>query len=266
MSKHTERLGINDPEIAAMVDEGTEILADPDRVHELAGRRLALRCLELESLFESRVFRVGIVGNPDRGKTTYAYSCFKTLEVLDFPASYTDLDIYSACGVSISGHVPWEKRPRNRNPTSEEVKANIQSYYQVTSGIAIADFPGMAHDEYQPERLAAVDLAIVLGRNNLDRLDWERVIDENGISRIWLHTRLDQSVRMLIQPAVYNLKRNPRPMEIDIITSLTRILEIAAEMKGKQLVDIYKRYPDAFSETERMVLEEVLDLEFAPIA
>jgi hypothetical protein len=255
-----------DLDLFMFVDEGNEILADPERVHELAGRRLALRCVELESFFQSQVFRIGIVGNPDRGKTTYAYSCFKTLEVLGFPTSYTDLDIYSACGVSISGRVPWEHRPRNRNPTPEEVEANIQAYKQVTSGIAIADFPGMARDRYQQQRLGLVDLAIVLSHfYNLDRREWDEVIDTAGVSSTYLETRQESQPRMVNLPSVYNLNRQPRPLEIDIMVSVTKILEIAAEMKDVPLVDIYERYPDAFSQAEIIILEEVLDFEFAPI-
>ncbi len=265
MSSRTERGKIIDSEVAELAEESREILSSPARVGDLACRRFALRCVQLKEHFENNVFRLGVVGNPNRGKTTYAYSCYRNLKLFHFPSSYTELDIYSPSGEAIAGRIGWNERIIRSTANEEEVRQSINEYLKVSKGIAIADFPGRPENPYQPDRLGELDLALILGSNIKDQEKWRQVVSSVGVSWTWLNTRLNPGPRLQINPTIYGLRREPKPFALDIIVSLTRILEIAAEMNGVPLVDIYEEYPGEFSEAERVVLEETLDFEFAPI-
>jgi len=258
-----EREGTNtDPRVAELVKQAEGILAVPEEVYDLAGKRLALRCVELEPFLTSDTFRLGIVGNPNRGKTTYAYSCYQALKIYSFPTSYFDLDIHSASGQAISGQLRWEERSKNPNPSPREVRESIKAYEEVGPGVVVGDFPGKVDNPYQQDRLKVVDLAIVLGVSMADRGGWQEVVAESGVPALWLRSQLDRILRYPLDPTIYALNREPKPTDLGVLTSLTRILEVVAETKD---VSLSNPWP-FFTEAERVVLEEVLDFQFAPFA
>lgn len=258
-----ERDDINtNPRVTELVKQAEGILADPEGVYDLAGKRLALRCVELEPFLTPDTFRLGIVGNPNRGKTTYAYSCYQALEMYRFPAVYFDLDIYSVSGLAISGQVRWEERPKRSKPSMTEIRELIRGYKEAGPGIVVGDFPGRVDSPYQLDCLKAVDLAIILGVSTADRKAWQELVGKSGVPALWLRSQLDKTPSYPLDPTVYALNREPKPTDLDVLTSLTRILEVVAEMKGVSLSSPWS----FFSEAERMILEEVLDFNFAPFA
>ncbi len=258
-----------DPHVNWLVHEGGRILADPERVQELAGRRLAFRLVELEDHFRTHSYRLGIVGNPHRGKSTYAYSCYETLSDYHFPAHYVDLDIYSPSGLANSGHHDLANRPKRTDAPKEEVLASIRGFRATGPGIVFGDFPGLPDKPYQPRRIKAVDMAIVLGDDSSDRGKWLERLSKAKKDALWLRTRSDNVRAYPLDPTIYALDRKPRPNSLDVVTSLTRILEVIGKKIGIPLANVWEKLPNGripFSEPERMVLAEILDFEFAPYA
>jgi len=243
-----------------LTKQAKDILSEPEQIYGLAGKRFALRCAELESSLGSNAFRLGIVGNPNRGKTTLAYSYYRALEIFGLPTAYFDLDIYSYSGLAISGEIDWEKRPKRLDASQKEVEGSILAFKGIDSGMVIGDFPGRADNLYQLNRLRAVDLAIVLGTDVADRSDWQELVEKSGTSFLWLRSRLNGALCYPFDPTIYALDRKPRPAGLDVLISLTRILEVVAEIRGVSLSDPWS----PFTEAERLILEEVLDLNFAP--
>lgn len=251
-----------DPHVAELVKQAEGILADPEEVYDLAGKRFALRCVELEPFLTSDTFRLGVVGNPNRGKTTYAHSCYQALKMYGFPTSYSDLDIYSVSGQAISGQVRWEERPKRPKPSPREVRESIKAHEKAGPGMVVGDFPGKVDDPYQRDRLKATDLAIVLGVNIADRRGWQELVTGSEVPALWLRSQLDRTLRYPLDPTIYALNREPKHTDLDVLTSLTKILEVVAEMRDVSLSDPWP----FFTEAERVVLEEVLDFQFAPFA
>ncbi len=251
---------IEDPAIRSLVAESRKIWSDTDAVYDLAGRRFALRCAELEPYFRSRTFRLGIIGNPNRGKTTLAFSAHKTFGLYGFPSQYVDLDIYTHSGRAISGEIGWAQRPKRADAPRREVLESVRRFRKARRGIIVGDFPGRPDNPYQGERLKAVDMALVLGDNPKERLTWLAMAAKVGKPATWLRTNEAYTRKFPMDPTVYNLNRDVHPATLDLLTALTRILENVARLVGVKTAD-----PGAFfSEPERVILEEVLDFEFAP--
>ena len=198
-----------DPKIDFLVHEGRKILKDPEWVNDLAGRRLALRLVELEDYFKGHTFRIGIVGKPNRGKSTYAYSCFRSLELFKFPTHYFDLDLYSNSGQALRGTVKWEDRPKRADAPKEETLASIQAYKDTGPGIVFGDFPGRPNNPYQSRRVRSSDIAVVLGDDPEDRKAWQRIVYKTHTPSLWLRTRKDTAHTYPKDPTVYGLNRIP---------------------------------------------------------
>lgn len=254
----------DDPHIRYLVTEGEKILHSPERVLDLAGRRAALRMVDVEDYFRDHTFRLGIVGNPNRGKTTYAYSLYTSLKDSMFPAHYVDLDIYSQSGPAIAGRIAWDERPKRNDAPKRDVMESLRKFKNVQPGLVIADFPGRADNPYQPRRAKALDMAVLLGDDPTDRDKWMRILEHAHKPYLWMRTRPDGKRTYPLDPTIYHLDREPKPHSLDITTSQTRILEVIANMRDIPLHDIWKM--GIFTEPERMILEEVLDFEFAPYA
>lgn len=265
----TGRERYKDPKIDFLFEQSKKILRDPEHMYDLAGRRFALRLLELQDHFKDHSFRIGIVGKPNRGKSTYAYSCFRTLALYKFPTQYVDLDIYSNSGLALRGIVKWKDRPKRPDAPKEETLASIRAYKDTRPGIIFGDFPGRPDNTYQSKRVRASDMAIVLGDNPEDREAWHRIVTKTHTPSLWLRTRADTKHTYPIDPTIYGLKRIPKPGGLDVMTSLTRILEVAARQLGLPLINLWKPLPNGvipFSDPEQLILREVLDFEYAPYA
>lgn len=259
----------SDQKINWLVEQGRAILDNPERVYDLAGRRLALRLIKVEDYFKKHSFHLGIVGNPNRGKSTYAYSCFRTLELYQFPAQYFDLDIYSNSGLALRGIVNWEDRPKRLDAPKKETLLSIKAYNDIKPGIVFGDFPGRPSNPYQARRVQSSDMAIVLGDDPEDRKAWHHIVSKTHTPSLWLRTRSDHTRTYPIDPTVYGLNRTPKPGGLDIITSLTRIIEVITKQIGLPMDNIWKTLPNGitpFTEPERLILQEILDFEFAPFA
>lgn len=251
-----------DSKIAWLFQEGQKILSDPERVFELVGKRLALRVVELEKYFATNTFRLGIVGNPNRGKTTYAYSCFSLLQNYRFPTQFVDMDIYSYSGNAIAGKIRWEDRPKRSDAPKKDVTESINVLRKAGPGIVIADFPGRPDNEYQPDRLKEFDLVMLLGNNRKDRKRWDAQVTKANVSSLWLRTQADKKLQYPIDPTIYDLNREPKPYGLDVMTSLTRVMEVIGRMVGIPVPNPW----GLFSEPERLILEEMLDFKYAPLA
>lgn len=251
-----------DPHIAELVVQSRKILDNPEYVFDLAGKRLALRCVELEPYFASHTFRLGIIGNSNRGKTTYAYSSYLALQNYRFPSRYADLDIYSYTGRAIRGQIGWENWPKRTDAPKKEVLESVREFRNAGPGIVIGDFPGKPDKPYQPYRIKAVDMTVLLGNDSLDRSKWERLVTISRKPSLWLRSQPDSIRRYPLDPTLYDLQRIPKPGGLDVMTSLTRIMEVIARIVNVPLRNPWK----IFTEPERVVLEEVLDFEFAPYA
>jgi len=247
----------------ALADEAREILENRELVYDITGRRLALVAINLKDYLSrpGNTFHLAIVGNPNRSKTTYAYSCYEVLKEYGVPSSYHDLDIYTQSGKAIAGEISWDQRiKRGLSEISEtEIGQSIQSYHKDQSGVVIADFPGKLDDPYQIERLKGSDLAIVLGRDREEIRRWERFCTDNDVRHRFLISETELPLPYVVPyPSFYNLTREPRfsPM---LLASVTSILQEIANIRGLSL----PKWESYFSKAERVVLCEVLDFTFS---
>lgn len=247
----------------ALADEARAILENRELVNDVVGRRLALFAVTLKDHLSipQNSFHLAILGNPNRSKTTYSYSCYEVLETYGVPTSYHDLDIYTQSGKAIAGEIAWDKRvKRDLGEIPEtEIDQSIQSYRKDQSGVVIADFPGKLDDPYQIERIRGSDFAIVLGRNREEIRPWERLCTGNKVRHRFLVSETEPPLSYsVLYPSFYNLTREPRfsPM---LLVSVTSILQEIADMRGLSL----PKWESFFSKAERVVLGEVLDFAFS---
>lgn len=247
----------------ALADEARKILENRELVYDIAGRRLALVAIGLKDYLSrpGNTFHLAIVGNPNRSKTTYAYSCYEVLEAYGVPSSYHDLDIYTLSGKAIAGEIAWDQRVKRslREISETEIVQSIQSYRKDQSGVVIADFPGKLDDPYQTERLKGSDLAIVLGRNREEIRRWEKLCEDSGVGHRFLISETQPPLPYtILYPSFFNLTREPRfsPM---LLVSVTSILQQIAEMRGLSLPE----WEGYFNKAESVVLREVLDFTFS---
>ncbi len=242
--------------------QASDILHNYDHTYDLVGRRLALRGIELTPHLQTLPFRLGVVGNPNLGKTTLAYSYFKLLEVYGVPTQYVDLDLYSQSGPAIAGEIAWDQRTKRNAVPEEEVLSSIAAYNNIPAGLVVADFPGRISNPHNPERIRGTDLILILTEKDEDRYAWMKLVSDNRRPFLWLQSVPSLQRTVPIHPSVRELMRKPKPFSIDVMISLTRILEMIAEMNTIPLHDIWTHLTQA----ERVVLEEVLDFEFAPLS
>ena len=247
----------------ALAEEARKILENRELVYDIAGRRLALVASNLNDYLSrpENTFHIAIVGNPNRSKTTYAYSCYEDLEEYGVPSSYHDLDIYTQSGKAIAGEIAWNQRIKRslREISETEITKSIQSYHKDQSGVVIADFPGKLDDPYQIERLKGSDLAIVLGRDREEIRRWEKLCSDNNVGHRFLISETQPPLPYtVLYPSFYNLTRKPRfsPM---LLVSVTSVLQQIAEMRSLNLPG-WERY---FNKAELVVLREVLDFTFS---
>jgi len=96
--------------VARLAKKSGEILQDEGKVYDLVGKRLAWWAVGVEAGLKESPFRLGIVGFPNRGKTTFAYSMFSLLKAYGMSAQYVDLDVHSNSGPAIAGEIEWRDR------------------------------------------------------------------------------------------------------------------------------------------------------------
>ena len=105
----------------------------------------------MENYFADHVYRLGIVGDPNRGKTTLAYTYYDLLNKFSFPARYYDLDIYSPSGKAIAGTISWDERKKEPNVSEKAVVSSINCLKKIQGGLVVVDFPGRRDNPYTPE-------------------------------------------------------------------------------------------------------------------
>ena len=174
--------------------------------------------IELEDHCRTRPYLLGIVGNPNKGKSTYAYSCYETLGNYHFPTHYVDLDIYAPSGLAISGEENWKTRLKRSDASKEDILASIARFRATGPGIVFGDFPGLPDKPYQPRRVRAVDMAIVLGDDPADRAKWLDRISKVKQNALWLRTRPDDIRVYPLHPTIYDLNRKSRPNSLTMET------------------------------------------------
>lgn len=249
--------------IPFLVEESRKILNDRELIYDLAGKRLALRAIELRGHLSepANTFRLAIIGNPNRSKTTYAYSCYSVLKTYDVPAKYHDLDVYTQSGMSISGVIGWNERVKRtlEEIPKEEIHESIQTFIDDVPGIVIGDFPGKIEDPYQAQRLEKADLAIILAKDPEEVEEWAKLCTSLGVGYRWLISETEPPLPYdILYPSFYNLTREVRfsPM---MLISATSILEEIAAIRDLTLSNI----ENCFSQAELVVLQEILDFHFS---
>ncbi|MCH7730140.1 hypothetical protein IID21_01260 [Patescibacteria group bacterium] len=246
-----------------LAEEAHKILEDQKLVYDLAGKRLALRTVELEAYLSQpeNTFRLAIVGPPNRSKTTYAYSVYSVLKKYDLSTHYLDLDLYTESGLAISGMIDWAQRTKRtlEEVGEEKILESIKTFGNLKGGIVVGDFPGKIDDPYQTQRLKQTELAIILAKDHEEIKEWSDLCSTLGVKYRWLISETEPPLKYeILYPSFYNLTRNVRfsPM---ILVSVTSILEEIAAIRNITLSNVGAH----FSQPERVVLEEVLDFHFS---
>lgn len=203
--------------------QAQEILNNPEEVYDLVGKRLALTSAILHKHFlnPTNTFRLAVVGNPNTGKTTFAYSIAKILELYQTPTTYVDLDIYTESGRAISGEIKWEER-RKRDLEEiplDETLGSIDKFANAKPGIIIGDFPGRITNEFQGRRLKQANLALILALNEQDLSHWVNLCSKNEVGYIHAISKQSFTPEAPIHPQVHSLHR-----QIQINTSLSPLL------------------------------------------
>ncbi|MFX1537554.1 MAG: hypothetical protein ACFFDI_25410 [Promethearchaeota archaeon] len=240
--------------------QALEILNDRDRIYDLAGRRFAFYCVQVEEYFNQHCFRLGVLGNPNRGKTTFVASSVGALSVYGIQAIYADLDVYTQSGLAMFGMIGWEDRPKNHDLSEEVVLKNIQRYSELSSGLVVADFPGRFDNPYHADRLASTDLALILAKTEKERLGWIELAENTNTPWLWLESKRKFRVAPPILPFIFGLDRTAN-WDVKIFVILTRVIQAIAIMREISLIHPWP----FFTEAERVVLEEVLDFLCAPL-
>ena len=259
----------DDRKIEELVRQTETIIKDPNSLYDVVGKRLAFRSAELQRHFldPSNKITFGILGNPNSGKTTFAYSCFRILDVYGLPAHYHDLDVYTRSGDAMAGKVSWQQRTKKTQEQvgPEGVQHSIQELKEVAGGIVIADFPGMIDDPFQKMRLKAIDLAIIFVKT-IDELDeWTTLC--SGVNRGFRFLITHRTFPNFMQPVEEEQAVMPIISDMDrrvvfnpaTLTITTSILEEAAVLTHAPK----SNYHAFFTQAELTVLEEFLDPMFS---
>jgi len=263
-----------------MAQESLAILNDSEKVYDLAGKRLALRCLNIAPFFDDleNPFRLGIIGPSNRGKTTFTWDLYSLLlaywpSQLGILPTVHDLDIFTNSLPAAAGIIKWKDRKKNPHPSPEEERASIAEFRTLRGGIIIADVPGKLTGDYTPHRVAACHAVVILVDSIKEIPAWRKLTTESGIPAAWLISdpkhKGPVATKRVIHPTVFDLNREPRPFRVSLITTLTRILEMIARSRNIPLLNIWSLIdPDtndpAFSKAERILLQEYLDFYYAP--
>ena len=204
---------------------------------------------------------MGILGNPNVGKTTFGAKAYEMLQLYGVTASHLfDLDSYSPSVEAALGKIAWDERVKKNEISAKEFISSIEEFLSL-KGLVIADFPGQIEDKFQVHRILTLDLGFVLANNANDRTSWLWVLKSLGKPFVWLQSRIVADLSNPIDPFITNLNRNAYQFDVRILIILTRIIEHIAYQTGMELTDI-----DAFfTQAERIVLHEFLDFFYAPL-
>lgn len=251
------------PKVDSLVNESRKILNDPNRVFELAKTRLFFLATELLDHFNKpeNTFRIAVIGDTNLGKTTFAYSVFNILRNhCSFPAYYIDLDLHTESGSAISGKIKWEERRKRtqKEIPPQKIHDSINLFAKSGPGITLGDFPGRIDNPSQIERLNQANLALIFALDKGGKDQWARLCTKAGIGYRWVISRTTPSLENPIYPQITGLRRRVI-FDTEITTSVTSILEEAAEMTGAPK----SVYENIFTQAELVVLQEYLDFLFS---
>lgn len=245
--------------------EAGKILDDPVKVFKLIFRRIEIlkACLIEPLSREENATRVAVVGYPNRGKTTFAYSVAQILDGLGFPANYVDLDIYTQSGLAMSGEVSWSNRPKNdfkKNPSQEMQNQNrvLKSYTETKPGIVIGDCPGRIDNPSNKLFLKNSDFAVILCANLTEMNAWAKLCSEAGVGHFWLISKPKIDMNPPIYPQISKLNRQTK-LDYQTMIAATDLLFLFADIRNIQVPE----YENFFTNPELVVLEEHLDFLFS---
>ena len=241
-----------------LASQAHDILQNPEVVYDLTGKRLALISALTQNHFTDikNGFRLAIVGNPNTGKTTFSYSVSEILKLYRVPCTYIDLDLYTNSGKAISGEIEWKERNKRSadNIPEAEIMKNIKDFSSPRIGITIGDFPGKINNEFQPQRLKGVNLALILAHNKQDADKWMDLCSTNGIRFRFLISEDDH----ILYPQAVDFKRKT-VFSIPNLIYATSVLKEAVEKTNGPKIP----FDSFFSQPELVILEEVLDFKFS---
>lgn len=244
-----------DPNFKLLVRESEKILENPEEVYDLAGKRLALRGLQLKEHFSKpeNTVRFAVVGNSNLGKTTYSYTVAQILDLYSIPVNYVDLDLHTQSGLAMAGVTNSWVTTRAEIP-EDEINKSIKDFAQSGPGIVLGDFPGRLENPHQVNRLKTSSLALIFALNLKERDEWAELCDKAGVGFRWVISRRSTSLQGPLYPQTVGLERRVI-FSASILASATSIVEEAAQITNAPK----STYQNFFSQPELVVLEEVLD-------
>ena len=110
--------------------------------------------------------------------------------------------------------------------------------------------------------MKAMDQVLILWGDNEELQGWQALVADAGVPFLWCRSLITIDSKTALHPSVVSADREVIPLQLSVTTSLTKILKVIASDKGIPVQDV----GGIFSEAERTVLEEVLDVMHAPFA
>ena len=135
--------------------------------------------------------RVVIGGVNGTGKSTFTCSLYVALKMEGISVGLHELDVYSDTHAPLLGLKPWEERKRYKSRTYEgAIRPAIDRFEADEHAIVLGDLPGKLANPWLEEMIAGAELAILVGRERVERDetakhpqsagDWEKFYHERG--------------------------------------------------------------------------------------
>jgi hypothetical protein len=222
----------SDREVESRYSRIKDTLSSPDKTYSLVQTVLSFYATQLKKHTDSH-FRIGIIGNPNRGKTTFAYNLHLLLQQLDIGTQYHDLDLYTRSGLAISGQLSWEDRPKVKSLDEAAITQSIAAFQSSSQQFAIADFPGMAESVGQGQRLHAVDLAVLLTTaQHGDQAAWLELADETQTKALVFAPLQSDHYAFVEGSQTFLPREMSNSLHLETMIAAAHIIDQSAQAKG----------------------------------
>lgn len=135
--------------------------------------------------------RVVIGGVNGTGKSTFTCSLYVALLIEGVSVGLHELDVYSDTHAPLLGLKPWDQRIRRTKAMYKQtIRPAIDRFENDGHAIVLGDLPGKLANPWLGEMMAEADLAILVGRERVERDtaarypqsagDWEHFFCDHG--------------------------------------------------------------------------------------